>query len=79
MSYSLNSLKTPQRGGRWGSIQGNTLGVIKRDSWSLDYSSYGIRAPEEESDCDLVGLRADRSPWLFKRYCRPNLSGSVDV
>ena len=36
MSYSLNSLK----GGYIGIIYGTTIGVIKGDTRSLDYSSY---------------------------------------
>ena len=38
MSYSLNSLK----GVIQGIIYGTTIGVIKGDSRSLDYSSYGF-------------------------------------
>ena len=38
MSYSLNSLK----GGLYrGLYRGSTIGLIKRDTRSLDYSSYG--------------------------------------
>ena len=37
MSYSLNSLK----GVIWGIILGTTIGVIKGDTRSLDYSSNG--------------------------------------
>ena len=36
MSYSLNSLK----GAIYGNIYGTTIGVIKGDTRSLDYSSY---------------------------------------
>ena len=38
MSYSLNSLK----GVIWGIIYGTTIGVIRGDTRSLDYSSYGV-------------------------------------
>ena len=38
MSYSLNSLK----GVIWGIIWRTTIGVIKGDTRSLDYSSYGF-------------------------------------
>ena len=37
MSHSLNSLK----GDIWGIRKGTTIGVIKGDTRSLDYSSYG--------------------------------------
>ena len=36
MSYTLNSLK----GVIWGIIYGTTIGVIRRDTRSLDYSSH---------------------------------------
>ena len=39
MSYSLNSMK----GVIWGIRQGTTIWVIKGDTRSLDYSSYGFQ------------------------------------
>ena len=39
MSYSLNSLKGVIKG----TIQGTTIGAIKGDTRSLDYSSYVMR------------------------------------
>ena len=40
MSYNLNSLK----GVIWRIFYGTTIGVIRRDTRSLDYSSYGTRS-----------------------------------
>ena len=38
MSHSPNSFK----GGIWGIVKGITIGVIKRDTRILDYSSYSF-------------------------------------
>ena len=46
MSYSLNSLK----GVMEGTILGTTIGLIKGDTRSLDYSSYEL--------CNLLALNA---------------------
>ena len=46
MSHSLNSLKA----GYIGIIQGTTIGVIKGDTRSLDYGSYGMRC----ADCSKL-------------------------
>ena len=37
MNYSLNSLKGVVSGNIWGSI----VGVIKRETWSIDYGGGG--------------------------------------
>ena len=48
MYSSLNSLK--------GVIYGTTTGVIKRDTKSLDYSSYTVQDVRAQSRCVSIGL-----------------------
>ena len=48
MSYNLNSLK----GAIWGTIYGTTIGVIRGDTRSLDYSSTSCSNP---TPCFLAG------------------------
>ena len=62
MSYSLNSLM----GGYIGDYIGTTIGVIKGDTRSLDYSSYGgwaHLAPDELKF--VVGCVVSWMGWLF--------------
>ena len=45
MRYSLNSI----RGGHTGDYMGSIMGVIKRDTRSLDYDSYGTSPPRQQA------------------------------
>ena len=63
MSYNLNSLK----GVIWGIIYGTTIGVIKGDTRSLEYSSYveNLHSHKAALSERYVGLQGAGS-WVYK-------------